>query len=186
MIAGAALAGQALGDKTAIAMATKAADFVLKTLRTKDGRLLRSYGAAPGQKAEARLNAYLDDYAFLVHGLLTLHDVTGEMRWLSEAKTLTDAMVKFHGDDRRGGFFYTSNDHEKLFARAKDQYDGAQPSGNSMAARNLVRLWLKTKDERYQKLAEKTIKSLAAPLKSNPAGLTTLADALGLYLEAKK
>jgi len=186
MIAGAALAGQALGEKKPIEMATKAADFLLKTMRTKDGRLLRSYGAAPGQKAEARLNAYLDDYAYLVHGLLTLHDVTKEARWLDDAKALTDTMLKLHGDGDTGGLFFTSNDHEKLFARAKDQYDGAQPSGNSVAASNLVRLWLKTKDERYQKLAEKTIKSLAAPLKSHPSSLTAMADALGLYLQEKK
>ena len=78
-------------------------------------------------------------------------------------------MIKYHGDDEGGGFFYTSNDHEKLFARAKDQYDGAQPSGNSVAARNLVRLWQKTGDERYRKLAEKTFKALAGPLKARPS-----------------
>ena len=103
MIAGLAVAGQALGDKKAIESAARAADFVLKTLRTENGRLLRSYAATPGQKAKARLNAYLDDYAFLVHGLLCLHDVTKEQRWLDEAKRLTDLMVKFHGDDKRGG-----------------------------------------------------------------------------------
>jgi uncharacterized protein YyaL (SSP411 family) len=95
MIAGAALAGQALGEKKYVEMAAKAADFILKNLRTRDGRLLRSYGAAPGQKSEARLNGYLDDYAYLVHGLLCLHDVTSEARYLDEAKALTDTMVKF-------------------------------------------------------------------------------------------
>ncbi len=186
MIAAAALAGQALGDPKAIAAAGKAADFILKNLKTQDGRLLRTYGSAPGQKAEARLNGYLDDYAYLVHGLLTLHDVTGEGRFLDEARTLTETMVKLHQDADRGGFYFTSNDHEKLFARSKDQHDGAQPAGNSMAARNLVRLWIKTRDDRYRKLAETTIKSLSGPLKSNPSSLAALADALGLYLEAKK
>lgn len=186
MISGAALAGQALGDKAPVAAAIRAAEFLLKTMKTKDGRLLRTFGSVPGQKGEARLNGYLDDYAFLVHGLLTLHDVTKESRWLDEARTLTEVMVKFHGDEAIGGFYYTSNDHEKLFARAKDQYDAAQPSGNSVAARNLVRLWQKTGDARYGKLAEKTIKSLAAPLKSNPASLTTLAHALAQYLDVKK
>jgi len=185
MIAGLAMAGQALGEKKSIDNAARAADFVLRTLRTKDGRLLRTYGAAPGQKPEARLNGYLDDYAFLVHGLLCLHDATGDKRWLDEAKALTDLMVRFHGDDKRGGFFYTSNDHEKLFARSKDQYDGAQPAGNSIAASNLVRLWKKTGEERYAQRAEKTFKALAIPLKTNPGTLTALADALGLYLEAK-
>jgi uncharacterized protein YyaL (SSP411 family) len=183
MIAGLARAGQALGDAEAVAAAARAADFVLKNLRTADGRLLRSYGAAPGQKAAARLNGYLDDYAYLIHGLLTLHEVTKEQRRLDEAKGLADVMVKLHLD-KEGGFFYTSNDHEQLFARAKDQYDGAQPSGNSLAAQDLVRLWVKTGDAKYRGLAEKTIKSLAAPLKTNPTALTGLAHALGLYLDA--
>ena len=94
---------------------------------------------------------YLDDYAFLVHGLLTLHDVTGEKKWLVEARALTDTMVKYHADPDGGGFFYTANDAEKLFARAKDQYDGAHPSGNSVAARGLVRLWQKTGEDRYRR-----------------------------------
>jgi uncharacterized protein YyaL (SSP411 family) len=186
MIAGLARAGQALGDKEAEAAAARAADFVLKNLRPKEGRLLRTYGAAPGQKPAARLNGYLDDYAFFVYGLLTLHDVTKEKRWLDEARTLTDVMVKYHLDKEAGGFFYTSNDHEQLFARSKDQYDAAQPSGTSLAAQNLVRLWVKTGDVAYARLAEKTIKSLAAPLKSNPTALTGLAHALAMYLDAKR
>jgi uncharacterized protein YyaL (SSP411 family) len=186
MIAGLALAGQALGEKKPVESAARAADFVLKNLRNDQGRLWRTYGAAPGGKPEARLNGYLDDYAFLVHGLLCLHDVTGDQRWLDEAKALTDVMVRFHLDPDGGAFFYTSNDHEKLFARSKDQYDGAQPSGNSMAAHNLVRLWTKTGEERYAKLAEKTFKGLAGPLKANPTGLAGLAQALALYLDAKK
>jgi uncharacterized protein YyaL (SSP411 family) len=186
MIAGMAEAGRALGDKEAVAAAVRAADFVLGNLRNKDSRLLRTWGAAPGQKAAARLNGYLDDYAYLVHGLLTLDDVTGEKRWRDEAKALVETMVKYHGDKERGAFFYTSKDHEKLFARSKDQYDGAQPSGNSLAAQDLVRLWVKTGDARYGELAEKTIKALAAPLKTNPTGLTGLAHALSMYLDAKK
>ncbi len=184
-IAGLAAAGQALGDKKPIERAARAADFVLKTLRTKNGRLLRSYGAAPGQKGEARLNGYLDDYAFLVHGLLGLHDATGDKRWLDEAKALTDLMIEFHGDKEQGGFFYTSNDHEKLFARSKDQYDGAQPAGNSVAARNLVRLGTKTGDERYTREAERIFKALAGSLKANPGSLPALADALAMYLDDK-
>jgi uncharacterized protein YyaL (SSP411 family) len=186
MIAGLARAGAALGDKEAVAAAVRAADFVLTKLRTKDGRLQRAWGAAPGEKASGRLNAYLDDYAYLIHGLLTLHDATSEKRWLDEAKGLTDVMVRSHADRDRGGFYYTSNDHEKLFARAKDQFDGAQPSGNSLAAQDLVRLYVKTGEERYAKLAEKTIKGLAAPLKLSPTALTGLAQALSMYLEATK
>jgi uncharacterized protein YyaL (SSP411 family) len=183
MIAGLAQAGQALNDPAAVAAAARAADFVLKNLRTPEGRLLRSYGAAPGQKPAARLNAYLDDYAYLIHGLLTLHDVTQDKQRLEQARSLADLMVKYHLDPK-GGFYYTSNDHEQLFARAKDQYDAALPSGNSLAAQDLVRLWVKTGNAKYG-LAEQTIKSLAAPLKTNPIALTGLAHALGMYLDAR-
>jgi uncharacterized protein YyaL (SSP411 family) len=185
MIAGYAVAGRLLDEPKYTAAAAKAADFVLAKLRTKDGRLLRTYGARPGGAAEAKLNAYLDDYAYMVHGLLDLHDATKEKKWLDEAAALADVMVKYHGEDR-GGFFYTSNDHEKLFARGKDQFDGAQPSGNSVAAHDLVRLWQKTGDERYRARAEKSFKTFAAALKENPASLTTMAEALAMYLDAQK
>jgi uncharacterized protein YyaL (SSP411 family) len=184
MIAGYAVAGQCLGEPKYVETAARAADFLLKTLRTKDGRLLRTYSARPGAAPEARLNAYLDDYAYLVHGLLALHDATNDKKWLDEAKALTETMVKHHADEKNGGFFYTSHDHEKLFARSKDQYDGAQPSGNSVAARNLVRLWQKTGDVRYRELAEKTFEALGANLKTSPTSLTALAEALALYHDA--
>jgi uncharacterized protein YyaL (SSP411 family) len=186
MIAGLARAGQALDEPKRIAAATRAADFLLANLRTRDGRLLRTWAAAPGEEPKARVPGFLDDYAYLVHGLLTLHDVTGQKRWLAEAKALTETMVKYHADLKGGGFFYTAHDHEKLFARVKDQYDGVQPSGNSTAAANLVRLWVKTGEARYGKLAEKTFRALAAPLQAYPTSLTGLTEALALYLEAKK
>jgi uncharacterized protein YyaL (SSP411 family) len=183
MIAGYAVAGQHLEEPGYIAAAGKAADFILTKLRTKDGRLMRTYGARPGAAAEARLNAYLDDYAYFVHGLLCLHDATKQKKWLDEARALSDVMVKYYADDKGGGFYYTSNDHEKLFARGKDQYDGAQPSGNSAAARNFVRLWQKTGDARYRALAEKSFKAFAGGMKENPSALTTMAEALAMYLD---
>jgi uncharacterized protein YyaL (SSP411 family) len=185
MIAGYAVAGQVLGERKYIETAIRATDFLLKNLRTKEGRLLRAYAQRADQTGQARLNAYLDDYAFLTHGLLCLHEATAERKWLDEAKALTDAATQFHADKDAGGFFYTSNDHEKLFARAKDQYDGAQPSGNSVMANNLVRLWIKTGDNRYGDLAKQTLNSFKAALKTNPTGLTAMADALALYLDAQ-
>jgi uncharacterized protein YyaL (SSP411 family) len=186
MVAGMSRAGAALGDREAVAAATRAADFVLANLRTREGRLLRTWGAAPGEKPRARLVANLEDHAGLLHGLLTLHDVTGQRRWLDEARSVADAMVRHHLDAERGGFFCTATDQEQLFARAKDQHDSAQPSGNSLAAQGLVRLWTKTGEDRYGRLAEKTIRSLAAPLKAYPANLTALAQALGMYLDARE
>jgi uncharacterized protein YyaL (SSP411 family) len=93
-------------------------------------------------------------------------------------------MIQHHGDEKAGGYFFTATDHEKLFARSKDQYDGAQPSGNSMAARNLVRLWTATGDDKYRKEAERTFKTFAGAIKSQGSALVTMADALDLYLTA--
>ena len=73
------------------------------TLRTTDGRLSRIYAAVPGEKPAAKGNAFLDDYAYLIHGLLTLHDATGEKRWLDEARVLTETVTRWHGDATRGG-----------------------------------------------------------------------------------
>jgi len=186
MIAGYAVAGQFLEEPKYTAAAARAADFLLTKLRTKEGRLLRTYSARPGAAAEAKLNAYLDDYAFLIHGLLCLHDATKDKKWLDEAVALTDVMVKYHADEKGGGFFYTSKDHEKLFARGKDQYDGAQPSGNSVAALSLVRLGQKTGDARFRTLARKSLQAFALALQENPGGLTTMAEALALYVDSEK
>jgi uncharacterized protein YyaL (SSP411 family) len=185
MIAGYATAGKVLDEPAYVDAAAKAADFLLKAMRTSDGRLLRIYAAVPGEAAKARVPAYLDDYAYLVHGLLCLHDATGDGRWLSEAMSLTDAMIKLFGDDKQGGFYYTASDAETLFARAKDQHDGAQPSGNSVAVQNLLRLGSKTHDPRYRELAGKTLRAFRPVLENNPQSLTTMVAALDRYLETE-
>jgi uncharacterized protein len=183
MIAGLAVAGKAFEQPEYTKAAVKAADFILTNLRTKDGRLMRTFSRKADGKTEAKLNAYIDDYAFLVNGLLCLHDVTNDVRWLKEAKSLTDTMVKWHGDGERGGFFFTSSDHEKLFARPKDYHDGVQPSGNSVAARNLVRLWKKTGEETYRKLAERTLRQFTGVMKGSPTAAPAMAEALHLFLD---
>jgi uncharacterized protein YyaL (SSP411 family) len=183
MIAGLAVAGQSFKEPEYTKVAARAADFILANLRTKDGRLLRTYSLKGDGKPEAKINAYLDDYAFLIHGLLCLHDTTGEERWLKEAKSLTETMIKLHGDGDRGGYFFAPSDGEKLFARPKDHYDGVQPSGNSTMTRNLVRLWKKTGDEQYRKRAEATLRQFAGALKTSPAAATTMAEALHLFLD---
>jgi uncharacterized protein YyaL (SSP411 family) len=185
MIAGFAQAGQALDEPALTATAARAADFLLAHQLRKDGRLLRTWGSQPGKAPTAQGPAYLEDYAFLVHGLLSLHAATGQKKWLDQARSLTDTMIRFHGDPKAGGYYFTANDHEKLFARSKDQYDGAQPSGNSMALENLVRLWRATGEERYRAEAERGFRAFAGALRAAPASLTTMARALDLYLDAK-
>jgi uncharacterized protein len=182
MIAGYAKAGEVFQEKAYTAAAAKAADFLLTTMR-KDGRLLRMYAAAPGEKPAARGNAFLDDYAYLVHGLLNLHDATGDKRWLDEAKALTDTLMKSYADAARGGFYFTAHDHEKLFARAKDGYDGAQPSGNGVMARSLIRLWRKTGDVKYRDFGFRTVKVFGLVLRTNPGSVPGIAGALDQLLD---
>jgi hypothetical protein len=178
MIAAYAAAGQAFHEPHYLEVAVKAADFLLREMRTADGRLFRTYAGSP---PKGRLDAYLDDYAYLVHGLLNLNDATGDKHWLDEAKALTERMITGFSDER-GGFFFTSSDHEKLFARFKDATDGAQPSGNSVAARDLLRLFEKTGDARYRGLAEKTLQAFAPALNERPETLPAMVLALDLLL----
>ncbi len=183
MIAAYAKASDVLKEPKYITTAEKAAEFLLANLRGKDGRLLRMYAGRPGEKAEARGTAFLEDYAFLTHGLIALHESTGKAKWLDEAKALTEQMTKWHGDEKRGAFFMTAHDAERLFARGKDYYDGAQPSGNGTAARNLVWLWSKTKDEKYKIAAETTIRQFAHILRGNPQAAPLTAVALDRFLD---
>jgi uncharacterized protein YyaL (SSP411 family) len=185
MIAGFAVAGQELKEPGYIETASRAADFILAKLRTSKGRLLRTYTRRPNGTGEARLNAYLDDYAYLADGLLCLHDATGAARWLEAARRLVDTMIEHFADKEAGGFYFTANDNEKLFARSKDQFDSAQPSSNSVAMRDLVRLWQKTGEGRYRDQAERGFKAFAGAIKSNPTGLTAMASALSLFLDGQ-
>lgn len=181
-IAGLAMAGKILKNETYVQNAAQAADFILANSRNREGRLYRSYILVEGKVAPQSLG-YLDDYAYFVHGLLNLHDATGEAKWLTEAKALTDLTIKWFSGEGKGGFFYTASDHEKLFARPKEYSDGVQPSSNAVVARNLVRLGHKLKDDQYTKLAEKTFRQFAAILKGTPSNAPAMAEALHLYLD---
>ena len=184
MIAGYAKAGAVFKDKSYAQAAADAADFVLTKMRDKDGRLFRIYAAPPGEKPTASGAAFLDDYSFLVHGLLNLHDATGDKKWLDAAKELTDLAVKHHGDPVGGGFYFTAADGEKLFARAKDSYDGVQPSGNSQTARNLLRLGAKLKDDTYRDRAVRTVKSFSLAMSTTPTAMPLMLRTLDELLDA--
>jgi uncharacterized protein YyaL (SSP411 family) len=185
MIAGYAEAGRTFNEPKYVKAAEKAASFVLKHQLTKEGRLLRTYGAAPGQQPKAAVAGYVEDYACLVHGLLTLHEATKDKQWLTHAAKLTETMIEFHGDKKLGGYYYTAHDAEKFFARSKDQHDGVQASGNSLATRNILRLAKLTGDAKHEKEAERTLKFFAGTLKSYGPGLITMAQALDVYVESR-
>jgi uncharacterized protein YyaL (SSP411 family) len=160
--------------------ADRAADFVLARLRTADGRLLRTY-----RNGQAKLPAYLEDYAFLVHGLLRLHAATGDPDRLAQARALTDRMIADFADTRQGGLFATAGDHESLLARPKDPYDGALPSGNSVAIRNLVALSAATGQRRYLDVAGQALEAFSSLLAQSPAAMPLMVVALEEYLDAR-
>jgi uncharacterized protein YyaL (SSP411 family) len=182
MIAALAEAGRCLNEPKYTKSAVAAADFVLDQLRTSDGRVARLYAGQPRQPPRAQGRGFLDDYSLLVHGLLSLRDSTKDERWLNEARRLTDAMIQAFADGENGGFYFSAADHEALFVRTKDQFDGAQPAGNSAAVRNLLRLADKTKDDKYRALADKSLRAFAPNIEQNPGSLCTMVAALDTFL----
>jgi uncharacterized protein YyaL (SSP411 family) len=183
-----------LGDDRYRAAAVRAADFVLSTLQ-QDGRLLRTY-----RNGEARLNGYLEDYAFMTVALLDLHeagelrfgaggDSSGgrapgnDLRWQAEAERLLEMMNEQFWDERGGGYFFTSHGHEALIARMKSNEDGAIPSGNSMAALALVRLARLTGRSDYREKAGRLLSSYAEMMGRAPAAFANMLLAADLYLE---
>jgi uncharacterized protein YyaL (SSP411 family) len=137
--------------------AERNAAFMLEAMQTPDGRLLRAWRAGT-----ARLNAYLEDYAGVVDGLLALYEDTFDARWFVEARRLADVMIARYRDPA-GGFFDTSDDHEALAVRPKGIQDNATPSGNALAATVLLRLAALTGEGTYRDLAEGALR-LAQPL----------------------
>jgi uncharacterized protein len=177
MIEALAYGGRVLKDPRLTAAAEKAAGFVLKHMR-KDGRLLRTY-----RSGGAKLNAYLDDYAFLGVGLIELHRTTGDKKWLTEAASLAGVMLKNYSDPDSGGFFFTSSDHEELLSRTKDPFDRAVPAGNAVAVRLLVELGTLTGQAKYRTAAEKSLKAFLPFMQRSPHGMSTLLYAAGKYLD---
>ncbi len=152
------------------------ARFVLDKLR-REGLLLRTY-----KDGQAKLNAYLEDYAFLIDGLVTLFETSGELQWLEEARTLTATMIDEFWDDEEGGFFYTGRSHEDLIVRSKDFFDNATPSGNSVATDVLLRIGLLTDNSDYQRRAATVLRLMAATMQRYPSGFGRLLCALDFYL----
>ncbi|KQX67927.1 thioredoxin domain-containing protein [Paenibacillus sp. Root444D2] len=165
MIAALSKAARAL-DKPAYAeAAAKAAEFLLRELRREDGRLLARY-----RDGEAAFLGYVDDYAFLVCGLIELYEATFELRYLREAVQLNAEMLRLFGDEEKGGLFFYGSDAEQLLTRPKEIYDGAMPSGNGAAALNLQRLSRLTYDAKLSQAADEQLQAFAGAVASYPPG----------------
>jgi len=164
-------------------IAERNAGFLLATLRRPDGRLLRTF-----KDGRAKLDGYLEDYAFLIDGLLALYGATLDRRWLDEALALKQIMVADFADPEPEGvgFYDTGIGHEKLIARPRDLQDGATPAGNSVAADALLRLGAMTGDEDDTRRAARLLSALAEPMAEQPLGFGRFLAALDSYLAVPK
>ena len=153
--------------------AARAADFVLTNLVRQDGRLVKRWRAG-----DADHDAMLEDHAFLAWGLVELYEATGEVRWLREAQRIADLALEHFWDDAGGGFFLSPDDGETLFVRAKDVYDGAIPSGNSVMALVLARLARMTGRVAYEERAWGVLEAFSGQLQRMASGHTQLLLAL--------
>jgi uncharacterized protein len=161
-------------------IAVRNAEFLLANLR-RNGRLLRSY-----KDGQARFNAYLEDYAYLMDGLVSLYETTFDVRWIREAEALADLMIDLFWDRQGGGFYFTSADHESLIHRPKEFYDNAMPSGNSAAAGALLRLWKLTGEARWSRHAAEILEKAAGMMLAHPAAFPHLLCALDFFLARVK
>ncbi len=173
MISALAQAHQALGEPRYLAAARNAASYVLEHMRRDDGALL-----ATARGGKAKLNAYLDDNAFTIQGLLDLYESDFDPRWIREALALAEHVEKRFADATNGGYFTTSDDHERLLARLKAPHDGALPAGQSVHALNLLRLAELTGRGDLAQRAEGVIHSVGALVNRFPQAFGQLLIAL--------
>jgi len=161
-----AKAGAVLDEPRFIEAAARAARVILDNMRTTDGDLLRIHSAG-----RASVDAFVEDYAALADGMISLYEATGDETWYSEARSMIDVMIERFWDHEGGGFFTVGRDGERLIAQRKPTQDGATPSGNALAARALARMYALTADGRYADLIEAMRAAFSAYLSKAPTML---------------
>jgi len=177
MIDAMARAGATLNEPAYLVAASKAASFLLSRMRDRDGRLLHTWRAG-----RAKFAAYLDDYTALANGLVSLYEADFNERWIEEAVRLMDLVMEMFADRVKGGFYYTSADHERLITRTKELTDSSTPSGNALAATVLLRLGRLLGRADYSDAAVKTLAAAATVLERIPTACGQMLMALDRYL----
>ena len=179
-IRGMAHAGRVFGRPKWLVSARRALEFVRAEM-WRDGRLLATY-----KDGRAHLNAYLDDYAFLIAALLEMMQADYSAADLHWARQLADVLLVEFEDREHGGFFFTGSSHERLFHRPKPGQDQAMPAGNALAAWSLGRLAYITEDQRYAQAAERTLRLFYPAMCDHPAGYAAMAIALSEQITPPK
>ena len=168
-------AGAALDEPRYRDAAAQTATFLLSVMRP-DGRLLRTW-----KDGRAHLNGYLEDYAFLINGLLSLHEATFAHGWLHAARDLADEMTDLFWDEKAEAFYDVGSDHEQLIVRPKEPFDNALPSGGSAAAEALLRLGVLTGNEAYSRRAARLLRAMVPLLRRSALGFGNWLKVLELY-----
>ena len=180
MIVAYAKAGIAFNNKSFINAAEKSAQFISKNLTDKNGRLIKRY-----RNGISGLDAHLDDYTFMIWGLLELYEATFKTSYLNQAISLNEIMIEeFWSDD--GGFYLGSDKSEQLIVRSMTGYDGAIPSGNSIAAYNLLKLTRLTGEVKFAELADKIFKVFSNEINNSPTGYASILSAFIFELSKPK
>jgi uncharacterized protein YyaL (SSP411 family) len=167
MIAALAKASSVISEPRYLQAAVKAATFILEKMRDANGTLYHRYA-----KGERAIEGFLDDYAFLVWALLEIYEASFEGAYLQAAVELTNTMVTRFWDDADGGFYSTMKNSESPVPRRKEAYDGALPSGNSVALLNLLRLSLLTGNTKYRELASRVLRVFSEEVKRSSTAHT--------------
>jgi uncharacterized protein YyaL (SSP411 family) len=178
MISGFAKGYKITGNKKYLDAAINAVNFIESKIAKNDGRLQRAF-----KDGISKLNAYLDDYAFYVNALLDVFEIYAQPKYLQKAIVYTNFMIQHFWDPNGGSFFFTSDDHEQLIVKTKSFYDLAIPSGNSMAASNLLRLYHFIQNNDYLYKAEHIMREGAKTASENPFGFGHLLIAMYLYIK---
>ena len=173
MIAALAKAGKVFERKEYIDASEKAARFIISQMKNKKGRLLHRY-----KDGSAEIKGKLDDYNFMIWGLLELYEATFKVEYLKSAFELNKVLLKHFIDEKNGGFFMTADDAEKLIIRPKEIYDGAVPSGNSVAMMNFFKMSSLTGNQSYAEAGMKIADSFSESVQHSPTAHTMLLMAL--------
>ena len=181
MIRSMAMGYQILGDQRYREAAVRSAHFVLSELSQDNGQLLRTH-----RDGKSHLNAYLEDYSYLIAGLIDLYEATFAVEWLKEAERLNQIMIEQFWDDANGSFFFTSKDHETLIVRSKTGYDGATPSGVSMAIHSLLRLDKLLNRPDFRQKVETTLDVYYHQIERSPSGSAQMLCELDFLLSTPK
>ena len=164
-------------EKKYLDAAEKCIDFIENNL-VKDGKLLRTY-----KDGKAKLQGYLEDYSYFGVSLLDVFEINPELKFLERAQEIANYLVEHFWDSETNSFYMTADDHEKLIIRPKSNYDLSLPSGNSVAANLLLRLFHLTQDKKFLEISTKIMENQAQMAAENPFGFGHLLNTVFMYLQ---